>query len=339
MWRRARGMTVAHELSVLEDRDVPFVWQHHTLFEPRGALVAGALEVPLVIAVEALQVAEARDWGVHRPMWGPHLEERGELRQLRRADLVTCVSSELAEMLAASGVHADRIMVTPNMADPARFRSADRAAVRASRGLTDRFVIGWVGSFRRFHALDVLLEAFELFARTNPSATLLLVGDGPERARCCEFATRFPSGQVLLPGPVPFDEVPDWISSFDVGVVPAQAGQTFHYSPLKLQEYQAAHVAVVVPDIGQMATTIQEGVNGLKYRPGDRQQLAQRLEELIRDPAQRLALADTGRATIDRAGLWHTRAASRDRKTTPVKCSTGRGRFCVIRSSLLPALS
>ena len=43
LWRRAREVTVAHELSVLDGCDVPFVWQHHTLFEPRGALVADAL--------------------------------------------------------------------------------------------------------------------------------------------------------------------------------------------------------------------------------------------------------------------------------------------------------
>ena len=249
-------------------------------------------------------------------MWGSVLEERGELRQLRRADLVTCVSSELAETIAASGIDADKILVTPNMADPARFEAVDRAKMRASLGLTDRFVVGWVGSFRRFHALDVLLDAFEMFARSHPSATLLLVGDGPERARCREYAARFPPGQVVLPGPVPFDQVPDWISTFDVGVIPAQAGQAFHYSPLKLQEYHASHVAVIAPDIGQMSTSIHDGLNGLLYQPGDHQQLAERLEALLRDPSSAVSAGRRGARGNSLARLRHGGSASRDRQAT-----------------------
>jgi glycosyltransferase involved in cell wall biosynthesis len=232
-------------------------------------MVAEALQVPLVIAVEALQVTEARSWGVRRPIWGNLLENRGEVQQLRRADLVTCVSSQLAEQLADAGVDASKIVVTPNMVDATRFEGLDRQAMRAAHGLDGRFVVGWVGSFRRFHALDVLLEAFALFALHHPEATLVLVGDGPERERCIEFAARLPEGQVVLPGAVAFDQVPAWVTAFDVGVVPAHAGQMFHYSPLKLQEYFAAHVPVLAPDIGQVATTIDDGANGFLCRPGD----------------------------------------------------------------------
>ena len=303
----SRGVNVDYELSVLDGLDVPFVWQHHTLFEPRGAMVANALQVPLVIAVEAMQVVESRSWGVRRPIWGQHLESRGEVQQLRRADLVTCVSVELAEQVADAGIDAAKILVTPNMVDAARFEGLDRQEMRAAHGLTDRFVVGWVGSFRRFHALDVLLDAFGTFALKHPNASLVLVGDGPEWARCASFAAQLPPGQVLLPGAVAFNQVPAWVSAFDVGVVPARAGQMFHYSPLKLQEYFAAHVATIAPDIGQVATTIDDGVNGFLYQPGDQRHLAQKLEELLQDPDVRTAVADTALAEVRSADYGTTR--------------------------------
>ncbi len=51
------------------------------------------------------------------------------------------------------------------------------AAAREQLGVADRFVVGWVGSFRPFHSLDRAVDA----VAGMEGATLLLVGDGPER--------------------------------------------------------------------------------------------------------------------------------------------------------------
>ena len=58
-------------------------------------------------------------------------------------------------------------------------------APRTSWVSTDRFVVGWVGSFRRFHALE---QAVEAVGATSTGPRLLLVGDGPERPRIEQLA-------------------------------------------------------------------------------------------------------------------------------------------------------
>ena len=71
-------------------------------------------------------------------------------------------------------------MVTPSGVDLELFdRPPDGRAVRDRYGLADSFVVGWVGSFRRFHAVEQAVDA----AAAVPGTRLLLVGDGPERPR------------------------------------------------------------------------------------------------------------------------------------------------------------
>ena len=103
-WLRARRWrnTVA-DLPGLP-ADVTFVWQHHQLFHAAGSRLARHYGRPLVLHVDAPVVWEARRWGVIRPGWGGWLERLGELAQMRRADLVTCPSEEVAEQVRLTGM-------------------------------------------------------------------------------------------------------------------------------------------------------------------------------------------------------------------------------------------
>ena len=54
-----------------------------------------------------------------------------------------------------------RVVIPATGVDATRFAptvSGDHT--RARLGLTDTFVVGWVGSFRAFHGLDTLVDAF-----------------------------------------------------------------------------------------------------------------------------------------------------------------------------------
>ena len=139
--------------------------------------------------------------------------------------------------------------ITPTGVDPELFRTApDRDAARRRLGLDGQFVVGWIGSFRRFHALEQAVDAVAGLDGT----TLLLVGDGPERARV-ERLARERGVAVRCTGTVPHDEIPEHLAAMDVALVLASSERAFHYSPLKLAEYLAAGLAVVAPRAGALA--------------------------------------------------------------------------------------
>src|SRR5437879_2827373 len=184
-WARAKAFRI--DASTWRDHDVAFVWQRHELFQTVGPRLAAALGVPSVLFVPAPLMWQAGQWGVERPGWGRWLERVGERTPMRSADIVACGSATVAEQVSRIGVEDRRIVITPNGTDPGFFRRSldrDRESIRRRLGLEGRFVVGWVGSFRRFHALEHAVDALVGIEKT----TLLLVGDGPERARIEQLA-------------------------------------------------------------------------------------------------------------------------------------------------------
>jgi glycosyltransferase involved in cell wall biosynthesis len=280
--------------------DVAFVWQRHELFHTPGLKLAQHLGVPSVLFVPATKVWEATQWGTARPGWARWLERRGERPPLLGADLVACGSEAVGEQVLRLGVPEERVLLTPTGVDLDVFAEApDAAPLRRRLGLDRRFVIGWIGSFRRFHAVEQAVEA----AATVPESSLLLVGDGPERERIARLARdlRVPA---TFTGTVPHAELPTYLAAMDAAVVLAQRGEPFHYSPLKLAEYMAAGLPVVVPASGQLVQRLTDGVDGVVVPPHDTAALGAALRRLRDDPEERVRLGKAARAAAEAEWSW-----------------------------------
>lgn len=297
--RRARRFSIDGH-GPWSDGEVDFVWQRHALFETAGIDLAADLGRPSVLFVPATKVWEAERWGTHRPGWGALLERQAERPALVRADVVACGSSEVAEQATRLGAPPDRIVITPTGVDVDRFADADadRDPVRAHLGLTDRFVVGWAGSFRPFHALERAVDAVE----GMPGTTLLLVGDGPERPRV-EALARDRGVPAVFTGTVPHCDLPSYLAAMDAGLVLASQ-RGFHYSPLKLAEYLAAGLAVVAPDVEPVTTRLTDGEDTLLVEPGDTASLRSALERLRNDEAVRQQLGDRARTVARERFSW-----------------------------------
>lgn len=304
-WRRARRFRRTIRGGPWEPADVRFVWQCHDLFNRAGIDLARALDRPLVLFVDAPLVWEARKWGVRRPGWGRLLEMIGEDPLLRAADLVACVSEEVADEVRRRGVPEGRILVTPCGVDIERFSPAvSGEAIRRRHDLGGRFVVGWVGSFRRFHGLDIALTAASALQDEAPDLTFLLVGDGEDRPRIERRARDLGLRNVLVTGTVPHAEIPQHIAAMDVALVLDRGDRDFHYSPLKLREYMASGKTIVAPDVGQVARALRHGSAGLLVEPGDPETLASAIRRAHDDPQLRRRLGSAAREEAVDGSSW-----------------------------------
>lgn len=284
----------------------PFVWQHHELFHRAGERLAESAGVPLIEYVHAPIVWEGKRWGVRRLGWASLLEGRGDRPQLLRADLIACVSDEVATEARRLGADPARTIIAPMGVDIEHFSPAvDGAPWRCQLDMLGDFLIGWVGSFRRFHAVDVALEAISLLRQRGIRAGLVLVGDGQDRARLEELASQLGVSEwVHFTGQIANRELPALLASLDAAIVTAAAGQEFHYSPLKVREYLAMALPVVAPSVGELPRVLEDGVNACLYEPGDCNGLATSLTYLSEESNTRASIGAAGRALVARTYSW-----------------------------------
>jgi glycosyltransferase involved in cell wall biosynthesis len=265
-----------------------------------GAQAARRLGIPHVLEVNAPIADELERT---RGLAFPKLARRLEEHVLRSATLVCAVSGVLAEELRARGVAPARLLVTPNGVDLERYASPDRAAARRALGLAGdgahELVLGFVGYFRAWHRLELVLDA--LAEPGLEQARLVVVGEGPVRAALEARARALGLGErFVLAGPRPHGEVPELLAAFDLALVPAINP---YASPLKLHEYMAASRAVIACDQPNLREVLTHGENGWLVPAGDARALAAAIRALGGDPALRARLGAAARRTVEERDL------------------------------------
>jgi glycosyltransferase involved in cell wall biosynthesis len=281
--------------------DVLLVRDH--LLTASCVTVARRLALPLVLELNA-PADEARLY-LREYLHVPGVARAIERYKLRRADAVTVVSSTLKRLLVDTyGLDGGRVSVVPNGADLERFHPAVRPdpEIRFPAGTAP--IIGFVGSFRRWHGTDRMVRMAREVGAARPAAGFLLVGDGPE-ARAVEEALRPLGARVVMTGRVPHARVPGLTAAFDIGVLPETL---FYASPLKVVEWMAAGRSVVAPGYEALGDLVDDGKEALLFRPGDGDDLIRCVLRLVDDPALRSRLAAAAAVRAARRLSWRENA-------------------------------
>ncbi len=133
----------------------------------------------------------------------------------RHAQGMITVCNALKEEMVQLGIDASRITPLRNGVDLQRFQPLDRAAVRASLGLT-QFTLLSVGLLEPRKAHDLVISALPAIA----DAELLIAGSGPERSRLEELAHNLKvADRVKFLGALPQTELKNYYGAADALVL------------------------------------------------------------------------------------------------------------------------
>ena len=221
-------------------------------------------------------------------------------RVFQAATAVIAVSEEVKKYIM-NYVESDKIYVIPNGVNPERFSQINTYTK------SETFTVGFVGTLKPWHGLSILTEAFFRLHQKVPQARLLIVGDGPERENIeTELSARGLDHYTQFTGAVNPEQVPELLAKMDVAVAPYPAQIDFYFSPLKVYEYMAAGLPVVVSKIGQLVDLIEPEIDGIFCPPGDAIALADALEKLWRSPTLRQNLGQAARQKVMKYHTWDT---------------------------------
>lgn len=197
---------------------------------------------------------------------------------IEQSDAVTAVSEFLKEeTLRTFGCSGCRISVIPNFVklseySPPQQRDPDGIAPPGHKLLTH------ISNFREVKRLKDVVRIFARVRRTIP-ATLLMIGDGPDRADAERESRELGvDGDIRFLGKI--DTVAPLLQQSDLFLIPSQS-ESFGLAAL---EAMACGVPVVGSRVGGLPELIQDGVSGILEPPGSVEAMARRAAELLRDP-------------------------------------------------------
>ncbi|MFJ4208559.1 glycosyltransferase family 4 protein [Paenarthrobacter sp. NPDC089675] len=169
--------------------------------------------------------------------------------------------------------------------DTARFNPAKRStAWRSSVAPEDHRIIGYVGRL----AVEKQVEDLAVL-NGLPDTTLVIVGDGPQRAA---LETQLPD--AVFTGFLGGDSLAEAVASFDLFVHPGEF-ETFCQT---IQEAMASGVPVVATGRGGPLDLVENSRTGWLYEPGNLAQLRGYVQDLMGDDAKRRAFATAANASV-----------------------------------------
>jgi glycosyltransferase involved in cell wall biosynthesis len=273
-----------------------------------------------VIRGEAPDMLLTHNWGsmewvaANRLTGVPHLHfedgfgpDESGARQLRRRVLArrlllsaagswTIVPSRTLEAIATGiwRLPRERVLRVPNGIDLARFQGAVDAPLVERLGIQPRdLVVGAVGTLRPEKNLTRLIRAVRRVSRALP-VRLVIVGDGPERARLeAEAREQGIAGRTVFTGRLAQPE--RLVRRFDLFALSSDTEQM----PYSLIEAMAAGRPAVATDVGDVAAMVAPENAAYVVKKDDFSGFCAALAELLERPVLRARLGAANRAKAE----------------------------------------
>jgi glycosyltransferase involved in cell wall biosynthesis len=282
------------------------IYERYSLNTFCGVIASKLFRIPLVLEVNAPLAYEQMKY--------EKIALHGLATFLERwicsnATRTIVVSKVMMEMLGKIGVPLDRMVVMPNGICPEEYHpgiSAD--PIRERHGLQGKIVLGFVGWFKRWHGLEMLIDLYASERWEREGVHILLVGDGPARGELESLVEKHGLQEhVTFTGPVPREEMAGYIAAFDIALQP---NVTEYASPMKIFEYMGMGKCIVAPEQPNIQEILEDGKTALLFRQGDKEDLRKVLWRIIgiSEVRERLGV-EAGRAIFTRGFLWKDNSA------------------------------
>jgi glycogen(starch) synthase len=230
-----------------------------------------------------------------------------ERTSVRRSDRIITISRAMRDMLIQDyGAQSDRLDIVHDGVDTGIFYQQEAADLRAAHAPEADHVLIFHGVIDPQDRPELLIEAAPAILAEHPRTRFWMVGDGtavPElkaQAQAAGLADRF-----FFSGWVRQAEVARYISVSDLGlvilpdVVSARGRVT-----LKEFEYWACGIPAILPRLPALQEVVGDEAASLFYTPGDPDDFAAKVNQLLSDGPRRRAMGRLGQQRVKEKFEW-----------------------------------
>ncbi len=282
-----------------------FIYERYCLHNFAGIMAAKRYNIPLFLEVNSPLAYEKEKY---EKLTFKKLARFTEKNIFLQADKIMVVSGVLKGYLLKIGIPEDKIYVVPNGVNIKQLNERySGEKIRSQYSLNGKTVLSFVGFFKKWHNLEMLLEIFNKIKEKTKNLHLMLIGDGPEQGPLKRYVHNHALQEsVTFTGRVNQEEIPKYIAASDVAILPSI---TAYASPLKIFEYMMMGKAIIAPRQENIEEILTDEENALLFDSNDIQELKQAIFRFASNPELRKRLGNNARRTIfERSYFWEHNA-------------------------------
>jgi len=216
-----------------------------------------------------------------------------------KADLIVPVTSD-AEKIIKKRSNGTPTSVITNGVDTQLFQKM----MNPQQGMDeifnpDKFRVGYVGSLGVIHDLRTFVKAAKMCEK-DPDIEFIIVGDSGRNNQLQDILDEFQPRNVTWVGLKKHEQIPYYISSFDVAVNPVNPSKAFEsIVTVKFYEYLACEVPVITCGKGLLKVIGDQSGAAITVEPNNPKELADAIKDLKKDRSQTRKLSQKGRLFVN----------------------------------------
>ena len=277
--------------------------------------VSKKLNIPVVYEIRAFWEDAAVDHGTTTEgSLRYRITKALETHVVKNADHVTVICDGLKQDLISRGISSEKITLIPNAIHPQNFKFDQKTdeSLLEKLNLTEKTILGFIGSFYAYEGLDLVLNALAEIKNKIPNIHLLLVGGGPQEDNLKQQVKNLNLENIVtFTGRVPHNEVQSYYNLVDILVYARHKMRlTDLVTPLKPLEAMAQGKMFIASDVGGHKELIEDGVNGTLFKAEDKGDLIAAIEKLINNKDGWQLIKDNGRKYVEDVRCWENSVAN-----------------------------
>jgi phosphatidylinositol alpha-1,6-mannosyltransferase len=250
----------------------------------------------------------------HETGWAMTPGMRQALRKIGNdTDYLTYISEYTHKNIAKAlspdaAVRMRRIVPGVNVTEFSPANAIVGNQLRADLGWMDRPVIVCVSRLMARKGQDELIRALPEVHRTSPSASLIIVGEGPYRKDLESLIKKLQLEEfVHLTGKVSQTDLSKWYAAGDIFAMPCRTrvgGWDVEGLGIVFLEGSATGLPVIVGDSGGAIDAVLDGETGFLVDGKNTGEIAQRISFLISNPDAAKQMGEAGRNWVTQEWTW-----------------------------------
>ncbi len=173
-----------------------------------------------------------------------------------------------------------------------------------------KFIVMYHGALSQSRGLQETVKAIGLLKSSRPDIVFFILGDGKAKSKL-ELSIRELNlgNNVFIHKPVPYEDVPKYIASCHIGILPFPNLNWWRVSsPLKLMEYLAMGKPVIVTDIEAHREVLNNSPCGIFIKSNNPEEIAQGIIKAYTLKNKLKEIGKVGREIVGHDYTWKKQA-------------------------------